>query len=126
MLLQDRVLHDRLARICHSDYDRDIPLVAERTDADGTRSILGIGRLTKIRGTQDGSIAVMVGDPYQGMGIGGELVRRVIDLAKREHLKTLNAVMTVDNQAMQYIFKNLGFTFEPTNDEKLVTARLEL
>ncbi len=126
MLLQDRVLHDRLARICHSDYDRDIPLVAERTNAEGTREILGIGRLTKIRGTQDGSIAVMVGDPYQGMGIGGELVNRVVDLARRENLKTLNAVMTVDNQSMHYIFKKLGFTFEPTNDEKLVTARLEL
>jgi acetyltransferase len=126
MLLQDRVLHDRLARICHCDYDRDIPLVAERTNDDGSRSILGIGRLTKISGTQEGSITVMVGDPYQGMGIGGELVRRVVDLAKREHLKSLNAVLTVDNQAMQYIFKKLGFTFEAGKAEKLVTARLEL
>lgn len=126
MLLQDRILHDRLARICHSDYDRDIPLVAERTNADGSREILGIGRLTKIRGTQDGSLAVMVGDPYQGMGIGGELVRRVVDLARRENLKTLNAVMTADNQAMQYIFKNLGFTFEPTSEANLVMAKLVL
>lgn len=126
MLLQDRVLHDRLARICHCDYDRDIPLVAERSNADGSRSILGIGRLTKISGTQDGSITAMVGDPYQGMGIGGELVRRVVDLAKRENLKSLNAVLTVDNQAMQYIFKKLGFKIEPSSDEQLVTARLEL
>ena len=126
MLLQDRVLHERLARICHSDYDRDIPLVAERTNADGSREILGIGRLTKIRGTQDGSLAVMVGDPYQGMGIGGELVRRVVDLARRENLKTLNAVMTADNQAMHYIFKQLGFTFEPTAGENLLMAKLAL
>ena len=126
MLLQDRILHDRLARICHCDYDRDIPLVAERTNADGSRNILGIGRLTKISGTNEGNMTVMVGDPYQGMGIGGEFVRRVIDLAKRENLKTLNAVLTVDNHAMQYIFKNLGFTFERSKDEKLVAARLEL
>ena len=126
MLLQDRILHDRLARICHCDYDRDIPLVAECTNGDGSRSILGIGRLTKISGTQDGNMTVMVGDPYQGMGIGGELVRRVVDLAKRENLKTLNAVITVDNHAMEYIFRKLGFTIEPTNDEKVRTAKLEL
>ena len=74
MLFQDRILHERLSRICHCDYDRDIPLVAERTNDDGSRSILGVGRLTKIRGSQDAKLSVMVGDPYQGAGIGTELI----------------------------------------------------
>ena len=30
MLLDDRVTHERLARICHCDYDREIALVIER------------------------------------------------------------------------------------------------
>jgi len=29
MMLTERLVHERLARICHSDYDREITLVAE-------------------------------------------------------------------------------------------------
>lgn len=126
MLLQDRILHDRLARICHCDYDRDIPLVAERTNDDGSRSILGIGRLTKISGSNDATMTVMVGDPYQGIGIGSELVRRVVDMARREKLNSLTAVLTMDNQSMRYIFQKLGFKLEPTRDEGVMIAKIEL
>ena len=125
MLLQDRILHERLSRICHCDYDLDIPLVAERTNIDGSRNILGVGRLTKIGGSQDAKLSVMVGDPYQGAGIGSELVRRVVDVARRENIKSLTAVLTVDNQSMQHIFKKLGFTLENSN-ENLMTAKIEL
>jgi len=125
MLLQDRILHERLSHICHCDYDRDIPLVAERTNDDGSRSILGVGRLTKISGSQDANLSVMVGDPYQGAGIGSELVRRVVNVARRENIKSLTAVLTVDNQSMQHIFKKLGFTLE-YSDENLMTARIEI
>jgi acetyltransferase len=126
MLLQDRILHERLSRICHCDYDRDIPLVAERTNDDGSRSILAVGRLTKIRGSQDASLSAMVGDPYQGIGIGSELVRRLVDVAKRENINSLTAILTVDNQPMQYIFKKLGFTFENGDEKNLITAKIEL
>jgi acetyltransferase len=125
MLLQDRILHDRLARICHCDYDRDIPLVAERTNADGSRSILAVGRLTKVSGSQEATLSVMVGDPYQGMGIGSELVRRVVDVARSENIERLAAVLTVDNQPMQYIFKKLGFALENSKDN-LMTAQIDL
>ena len=125
MLLQDRILHDRLARICHCDYDRDIPLVAERTNPDGSRSILGVGRLSKVSGTREAMLSVMVGDPYQGMGIGSELVRRVVDVARSENIERLTAVLTVDNQPMQYIFKKLDFILENSNDN-LMTAQIDL
>jgi acetyltransferase len=126
MLLQDRILHDRLARICHSDYDRDIPLVVECTNPDGSRSLLGVGRLTKIPGSNDATVTAMVGDPYQGMGIGSELVRRVVEVAKLEHVKTLSAVLTNDNQSMQHIFKKLGFALESTGEENLMVAKINL
>jgi acetyltransferase len=126
MLLQDRILHDRLARICHCDYDRDIPLVAEKTNEDGSRSILAVGRLTKLSGSNNASMTVMVGDPYQGMGIGSELVCRVVDLARRENVDLLTAVLTEDNQSMQHIFKKQGFTFEPASEANLMVAKLDL
>ncbi|MGE5249291.1 MAG: GNAT family N-acetyltransferase [Bacteroidota bacterium] len=126
MLLQDRIVHERLSRICHSDYDRDLALVAERTNPDESRSILGVGRMSRIRGTNDARLSVLVGDPYQGIGLGGELVRRVVAAARRERIQNLEAVLTVDNHTMQHIFERLGFTIVPAQDPKLLMAKLEL
>lgn len=83
MMLQDRVMHERLSRICHSDYDREItPLVVEGQNKEGQPSILGVGRLSKMHGTNEARFSVLISDPYQGIGIGGELLRRAVDVAK--------------------------------------------
>jgi len=45
--LSRRVAHERLLRICFGDYDREMVLVAEHTDAaTGDRRIFGVGRMT--------------------------------------------------------------------------------
>ncbi len=55
MNLSQRVAHERLTRICFIDYDREMALVAERRDPKtGEREILGVGRLVKLLGTNDG------------------------------------------------------------------------
>lgn len=126
MLLQDRVVHERLARICHCDYDREMVLVAERKNDNDVSSILGVVRLSKLHGADEARLSILIADPYQGIGLGGELVRRALDVAKRERLKNLSAVLTDDNQAMRHIFQKLGFSFEPVRGEKLLEARIKL
>ena len=126
IMLQERVMHERLARICHVDYDREIALVAERTDEKGDRNVMGIVRLSRIHGTNEARLSVLVGDPYQGIGLGGELVRRGVDVARRERMSRLSAVLTDDNQVMKGVFEKLGFRIEPTDNEKLLVAIIDL
>ena len=126
MMLQERVVHERLARLCHCDYDREIALIAERTEGNGERSILGITRLSKVHGTDDARLTLLVGDPYQGLGLGNELVRRAMQVARDEHLSRLFSTLTADNQVMLHIFQKLGFTIEPGEAENLVTATIKL
>jgi acetyltransferase len=126
MLLTERVLHERLARICHCDYDREIVLVAEARISDGEQSILGVGRLSKVHGANEARLSVLVGDPFQGMGIGSQLVRQMLEVAKGEHMLRLTATLTPDNQLMQHIFQKLGFSLELINDGKLIMAKIEL
>jgi RimJ/RimL family protein N-acetyltransferase len=71
-------------------------------------------------------MSILIGDPYQGIGLGGELVRRAIDVAKLEHIDRISAILTTDNQVMQHIFKEVGFNIEPTDNEKLLLAGLRL
>jgi acetyltransferase len=126
MLLSQRVAHERLSRICHCDYDREITLVAEREDNIGGRCILGASRMSKLHGMDVARLSVLISDQSQGLGIGTELARRMVDIAKDEHLRRLIAIVTPDNQPMQHIFQKLGFRLEPTSDGKMVEAKMEL
>ena len=126
MMLQERVLHDRLARICHCDYDREIVLVAERKDDAEDRSLLGVVRLSKLHGTNEARLSILIGDPYQGLGLGNELVRRTIEVARSERLSRLSAIMTADNQVMLHLFQKLGFTIKSGDADNLASASLDL
>ena len=51
--LGQRIAHDRLMRICFIDYDREMALVAVRTDpANAAQEILAVGRLSRLHGDQ--------------------------------------------------------------------------
>ena len=127
MLLSERVAHERLARICHGDYDREITLVVEDEYPDsGEKRILGAGRLSKIHGMDEARFSVLLTDDAQGLGLGTELMRRLIHIGREEGLQRLESMMTEDNEMMQHICKNLGFEIKPIKDEGMVVAQLEL
>ena len=126
MLLQERVIHDRLSRICHCDYDRELPLVAETVADDGERNITGVVRLSKIHGSNEARLSILVGDPVQGKGLGSEMIRQAMNVAKHEHITRLSATITADNQVMLRIFNKLGFQIEANSSSEFVAATLDL
>ena len=87
MNLEQRIAHERLTRICFIDYDREMALVAERRNPEtGESEILGVGRLMKIHGTNEGEVAVLVSDKWQGHGLGKELLARLLIVGADEKL----------------------------------------
>jgi acetyltransferase len=50
--------HDQLVRLCFSDYDREMNLVAESKDSEGNRHIIGLGQLGKVHGTNDAEFSI--------------------------------------------------------------------
>jgi acetyltransferase len=108
--LSQRVAHERLTRICFNDYDREIALVAEHTDAvTGESRLVAVGRLTKIHATADAEFAILVTDTFQGKGLGTELLGRLLDVAKHEGVKRVVADMLSENRDMQHICERHGF-----------------
>jgi acetyltransferase len=126
MLLSQRVAHERLARICFIDYEREIALVAERYDAKkNTREIWGVGRLSKSRSHEVAAFAVLVGDPYQGRGLGTEFLKRLVDVARAEGVKKLVGRISADNERMRGLCKEMGFSFCDI-DSGMIEATLRL
>lgn len=125
--LSRRVAHERLLKICFGDYDREIALVAERTDPDtAERRIMAVGRINKLHGKNEAEVAVLVSDQYQNLGLGYELLRRVIQIAKDEKLSEIHAEMLPDNIGMQVIMKRCGFKVRADEDMSSIQAFLEL
>jgi acetyltransferase len=126
MLLSDRAAHERLSRICHCDYAREITLVADLDDApEGELRILGASRMTMLHGTNAARFSVLISDKCQGLGIGNILLQRLIDVAREEKLDRLEAIMTPDNHAMQRMCKKLGFQLTHAEDG-MIKAELDL
>ncbi|MGA2948498.1 MAG: bifunctional acetate--CoA ligase family protein/GNAT family N-acetyltransferase [Candidatus Sulfotelmatobacter sp.] len=125
--LSRRVAHERLLKICFGDYDREMALVAERIDPfTQERRIIGVGRLSKLHGKNEAEVAVLVSDQYQKLGLGNELLRRVVEVARDEKLSQVSAEMLTDNLAMQIIMKRLGFRVRTEEDMTSVRAFLDL
>jgi acetyltransferase len=112
MDLDQRRSHDRLIRICFNDYDRDIALVTEhRNIGTGEQEILAVGRLRKIDAT-DAELAVLITDEYQGRGLGMELSRRLVEVARAEKMERVIAEILPENIQMQRVCSELGFRMQ--------------
>ncbi len=124
MKLEQRVAHERLARICFIDYDREMALVAERTDENGEEQIIGVGRLTQQPGRNEAEFAMIVIDEFQEEGIGTELLRRLVQVGKEEGLDRITADILEQNQAMQRVCEKLDFELVHSSDphEDMVKA----
>jgi acetyltransferase len=127
MNLSQRIAHERLTRICFIDYDREMALVAERRDPKtGEREILGVGRLVKLLGTNDGEVAVLISDQFHGRGLGKELLARLLIVGADEKLAKLKADVLPDNRDFMRISGKLGFGLRHSLEDQVVKAEFQL
>jgi acetyltransferase len=122
-----RTTHETLTRICFVDYDREMVLVAERRDTrTGERSIVAVADLTKLYNTKKAEVAVVVRDDCQRHGLGFELIRRLVDVARDERLENVVATTMTENRGMCAVFRRLGFTLSIEPGDDTVEAELTL
>jgi acetyltransferase len=124
--LSQRTAHDRLTRICYIDYDREMALVVEHKRKDDQVEIIAIGRLSRIRGKDEAEMAVLVDDRFQHQGLGTELYRRLIEVARDEHLGCVVSTILSENREMQAICRKLGFRLESSLEDGTIQATLRL
>lgn len=114
--LGQRVAHERLASVCFVDYDREMVLVAVTDLPNGGRpELLGVGRLSRLPGLEEAEFALLVADPWQRKGIGGELLRRLVDIARHEGITRVTADILPDNLEMQRLSERVGFALAPAD-----------
>ena len=120
MTLEQRTAHTRLMRITHTDYQREITLIAESGDA-----ILAVARLTKMQ--NQGEFRLIVIDRVQRQGLGTILINKMVEVAGAEGLTTLTAQTLSDNASMQQLLKKTGFSLAPSEkNPQIVNATMRV
>jgi acetyltransferase len=122
-----RTTHERLIRVCFNDYDRELALVVERQDPHTRqRQIVAIGRLSRIRNRNEAELAVLVSDLMQNRGIGTELTRCLVSVARQENLARVTANLLPENLEMRRVFEKAGFRLAGEIGEPTLRAELRL
>jgi acetyltransferase len=107
--------HEVRVRYCNIDYDREIAIVAELTEKD-RKKILGVGRLSIEPNGKSGELAFIIGDQWQGLGLGTKMVDYVLEIAKEMGVETVYAIMLPDNYRALNLTKKMGFKLEYLDD----------
>jgi acetyltransferase len=127
MTLTSRVAHERLTRICFIDYDREMALVASGFNNEtGETEILGVGRLSKLRGINQAEFALLIADKFQGQGLGTTLLERLIQIGRDEKVDRITGDILPENIEMKRICEKLGFRIIHSLEELVTKAVIDL
>jgi acetyltransferase len=117
---------DSLIRLCHLDYNREMALAAEFHDAAGRPHLAGVSRYYLDPETQTAEFAVVVGDAWQGRGLGWHLMQRLLEVARQRGVRRVVGAVLRENEQMLKLTEELGFTTRPTAEPAVVEVSLDL
>jgi acetyltransferase len=123
-----RVAHQRLTRLCFTDFDREMVLVADHKNRDaGNHEIRGVGRLSKVRGTNEAEFALVVSDRFQGLGLGTKLLECLFQIGRAENIVRIFGHILAENAEMKRICEKFGFRLgHSIDDPLLIRAEIDL
>ncbi|CNB77054.1 putative acetyltransferase [Yersinia intermedia] len=117
--------HDDLANMTQIDYDREMAFVAVRQKNDGPE-IIGVTRALSDPDNIDAEFAVLVRSDLKGLGLGSELLEKMIQYTRSHGLTRLTAVTMPNNRGMIGLAKKLGFSIDVQMEDGIVNLELTL
>ncbi len=117
--------HDMLARFTQIDYDREMALVAFG-NIEGRDQILGVARVIGDPDVKIGEFAVLVGDPWQGKGIGRELLKRCLQIMKERKMEKVYGLVLKENTNMLNLAQEFGFKRKKSPGENVYELSIDL
>jgi len=115
-----------LARFTQIDYDREMALVA-LWGTEPNEKMLGVARvITDIYNRKNAEFSVVVGDLWQGKGIGAELLKRCLLISKERGIENVKGIVLPENTQMLALGKKLGFTAKKIVGESEYELNIDL
>src|SRR5260370_47452 len=103
------ITHERLVRICFSDYDREIALVTERIQPGrDQQQIIAVARLIKAHGANEAEVDIVISDAWQGKGLGNKLLGDLVAIGRTEGMERIVCLILPENEIMEHRRGKLG------------------
>ncbi len=117
--------HSMLARFTQIDYDREIALVALLESESGER-MLGVARVIIEVNRKHAEFSILVGDPWQGKGIGAELLKRCLSIAAKRKIEKVWGLVLSENTQMLALGRKLKFNIKRVPDSSDYELSIDL
>ena len=101
--------HELLTRFTQIDYDRDMALIATQR-MDGEEKMLGVARLISDPDLTTAEFSIVVGDPWQGKGVGAMLLEQLVEIGRERGLDSLWGIVLPENSNMIALGRKVGFS----------------
>ncbi|MFH1103168.1 MAG: bifunctional acetate--CoA ligase family protein/GNAT family N-acetyltransferase [Pseudomonadota bacterium] len=116
---------EMLARFTQIDYDREIALITFDADAKKER-ILGVARIISHPDGRDAEFAIVIGDPWQGKGIGPVILLNALRIARDQKIEKVWGTVLPDNLYMRKLGRRLGFSIKYNRESELYDLTIDL
>lgn len=114
-----------LAMLTQIDYDRHLALVA--LDATTTpEKMLGVARVIGDPDLSHTEFSIMVGDPWQGQGVGAALLLNLLRAAKKQGVEKVWGTVLRENTQMQRLGKKAGFAMKYNSEDGAYDLTIDL
>lgn len=113
-----------LGRLTQLDYDREMEFVLFSGEG-GEAEIIGSVGSFSLPGGEEAEFAMMVSSDYQGLGLGHQLMGRMIEYTKKRGVRRLYCHVLDENVRFVDVAKDFGFKVV-SRDADVVRLELEL
>ncbi|HXL72662.1 MAG TPA: GNAT family N-acetyltransferase, partial [bacterium] len=120
-----RTAHERLARICFVDYDREVVLTAIHPGPTGDE-IVAVGRLSRTRQEAEAEFSILISDHWKKKGLGSGIMSLLLKFGKVEKIHRVVGYSLPENQSMRAICRKFGFKETPVKDNRVIALSLDL
>jgi acetyltransferase len=107
-----KVTPEWIDSMTHIDYHRHMAF-AVTTVSDGVEQFVGVGRYVVDAVKSSAEVALVVGDAWQGQGLGRRLLETLLEHAASAGIREALGTVLATNVAMLRLVRSMGFTVNP-------------
>jgi acyl-CoA hydrolase/RimJ/RimL family protein N-acetyltransferase len=113
--------HERVQYYTTIDYDTQMAIIAV-VQENGEERMIGVGRYIRERNSDMAELALVVGDDWQGKGVGTLLHSYLTQIARSRNVGGFKAEILQDNKRALHVFSKMGQKVETKFEDGVYKA----
>jgi acetyltransferase len=120
-----RVDETHLKNLVEIDQWNEVAIAACLREGDRAQ-IIGVARFARLENPEEAEVAIVVGDPWQGKGLGSALLKTIGDVAVKMGVRRFLSTVDPNNRRLLCFAKRFGFGFKCMFEDGLLRLVTEL